>query len=238
MGIVALLYSSVGLAGGSSYIALLTIFGVEYLYIPTISLSLNIVVSTLGIFNFFRSRHGSLSLAWPFLVSSIPLAWVGGTIHLSALKFNQLLALFLLIVAVRIYLFPRLALIRRIEPPWSIPLSLLIGASLGFISGALGLGGGIYLIPLIVLFGLGSQKEAAACGALFIWVNSLAGLGARLASHPLPPLYLMGPMLVAVAIGGYSGSFIGANRISPRTMQRILGVIIIIAIGFLILKSF
>jgi len=235
-GIVAFLYSSVGLAGGSSYIALLTIIGVDYMLIPTISLSMNIMVSTLGAWNFFKGNHARLRLILPFLLSSIPFAWLGGTVHLPARIFQILLLIFLAIVAMRIYLFSSFKSLARPGRTAGMLLSLVIGSGLGFISGALGLGGGIYLIPLIVIFGLGEQKEAAACGSFFIWVNSVAGLVARLGSHPVPPTSILVPLLISVAIGGYAGSFLGANRFSPRTMQRLLGLIIIVAISFLLRK--
>lgn len=235
---VALLYSSVGLAGGSSYIALLTIFGIDYLFIPTVSLSMNIMVSTLGVWNFFKGRHARLRLILPFLISSIPLAWLGGTIHLSPQIFHTLLFIFLAIVALKIYCFSSFKITAKPSQPLAIFLSLAIGAGLGFISGALGLGGGIYLIPLIVLFGLGNQKEAAACGTFFIWANSVSGLAARIGSQPIPPFKILAPLLVSVAIGGYAGSFFGANRISSQTMQRILGIIIVIALMFLLPKCF
>jgi len=235
---VALLYSSVGLAGGSSYIALLTIFGLDYQLIPSVALSMNIMVSTLGAWNFFRGHHTRARLILPFLISSTPMAWFGGTIHLSSQFFHILLLIFLSIVALRIYLFSNFRAMAKPGPAAALLLSLTIGAVLGFISGALGLGGGIYLIPLIIIFGLGSQKEAAACGTIFIWVNSVAGLAARLTTQAMPPIHLLAPLLFAVTIGGYFGSFLGAYRISPKTMQRLLGLIVVIAIIFLLPKCF
>ncbi|NOX26342.1 MAG: sulfite exporter TauE/SafE family protein, partial [Deltaproteobacteria bacterium] len=236
-GMVAFLYSSVGLAGGSSYIALLTIFGASYVVIPTISLAMNILVSTIGTVNYFRGRHARIRLIAPFLISSIPMAYLGGTVRLPAHLFNILLIVFLAVVALRIYLFNQFSLRWQLRASSKILVSLLIGLILGFISGALGLGGGIYLIPLIILLGLGTVKEAAACGSLFIWVNSAAGLAARLNHQPLPDIGIL-PLLVCVGIGGYAGSFLGANRFQPRTMQRLLGVIVLIAIVFLLKKTF
>ncbi len=235
---VAFLYSSVGLAGGSSYIALLTIFGMDYVLIPTVSLSMNIVVSSLGGWNFFKGKHARWWLIIPFLVSSIPFAWLGGTIHLPAKTFHILLCIFLALVAVRIYCFSTFKAMASPGKTAGLFISLVVGAVLGFISGALGLGGGIYLIPLIVLLGLGHQKEAAACGVFFIWVNSVAGLAARLGSRPWPPLMEMVPLLICVGIGGYAGSFLGANHFSAKVMQRLLGLIIIVALMFLLPKIF
>jgi uncharacterized membrane protein YfcA len=234
-GVIAFLYSSVGLAGGTSYIAILTIFGASYVVIPTISLTMNILVSTIGAVNYFRGRHARIKLIVPFLISSIPMAYLGGTVHMPAHLFNILLIVFLTIVALRIYIFNKLTLRLELKGKSKLLVSLLIGSILGFISGALGLGGGIYLIPLIILLGLGTEKEAAACGSFFIWVNSVAGLVARLSTQTMPSLDII-PMLICVGIGGYVGSFLGANRFKPRTMQRFLGVIVLIAIAFLIKK--
>lgn len=206
--------------------------------VPTISLSLNIVVSTLGAWNFIKGRHARFHLILPFLLSSIPLAWLGGTVHLPARIFHLLLLFFLSIVALRIYCFSSFTSLTKPHKLSALFISLIIGSGLGFISGALGLGGGIYLIPLIVIFGLGSEKEAAACGVIFIWVNSVAGLAARLGSQALPPISTLLPLLAAVAIGGYSGSFLGATHFSPRAMQRLFGLIILVAIGFLLPKCF
>ncbi len=234
-GLVAFLYSSVGLAGGSSYIALLTIFGASYVFIPTISLAMNILVSSIGAINYFRGHHARFRLIFPFLISSIPMAYWGGSIHLPANIFNILLIIFLSIVALRIYLFNKFSLHYELDNKSKIIASLFIGIILGFISGALGLGGGIYLIPLIILLGLGTEKEAAACGSFFIWVNSIAGILARLQTQPLPDAGII-PLLIFVGIGGYAGSFLGANRFKPRTMQRLLGIIVLIAIIFLLKK--
>jgi len=233
---VAFLYSSVGLAGGSSYIALLTILGVDYAVIPTVSLSMNIVVSTLGAWNFFRGRHVRSRLIWPFLVSSIPMAWIGGMVQLPARVFEVLLLIFLVNVALSIYLFSNFRPLARPGRRAALLISLTMGTGLGFISGALGLGGGIYLIPLVVFLGLGTQKEAAAYGIFFIWVNSAAGLASRLGNHLLPPLTILLPLLLSVAAGGYAGSKLGANRFSPLLMQRLFGVVILLAISFLLHK--
>jgi len=235
-GVVAFLYSSVGLAGGTSYIALLTIFGASYTIIPTISLAMNILVSTIGAINYFRGNHARITLIAPFLISSIPMAYLGGTVHLPAHLFNILLIIFLAIVALRIYIFNQFSLRLHLKGQNKILVSLLIGMILGFVSGALGMGGGIYLIPLIILLGLGTEKEAAACGSFFIWVNSIAGLSARFNTQSLPGQSII-PLLVCVGVGGFVGSFLGANRFQPRTMQRTLGVIVLIAIVLLIKKT-
>jgi hypothetical protein len=124
---------------------------------------------------------------------------------------------------------PQASMRLNISPAQKYLLTLLIGAALGFIAGTVGIGGGIYLVPLILILGLGNAREAAASGAIFIWINSLFGLASRLQynSIDLQPFILL---LVAVVIGGTMGSWLGANRYQPRTMEKILGVIIILAV--------
>ena len=110
---------------------------------------------------------------------------------------------------------------------------ILLGAILGFIAGAVGIGGGIYLVPLIIMFGLGTEKEAAAAGAMFIWVNSLVGVIARAQLGTFDPQFII-PLGIAVFIGGFGGSYFGAVKFETRTIQRVMGGIVIIAILFLL----
>ena len=108
-----------------------------------------------------------------------------------------------------------------------------LGGVLGFIAGAVGIGGGIYLVPLIIMFGLGTEKEAAASGAMFIWVNSLVGVIARSQIGTFDPQFIL-PLAIAVLIGGFGGSYLGAVKLEPKTIQKVMGSIIFIAIIFLI----
>ena len=149
--------------------------------------------------------------------------------------FYWLLLATLVLVAVRIYFFRESRFHLNLSDNGKLITSLIIGSLLGFIAGAVGIGGGIYLVPLIIIFGLGSEKQAAACGAIFIWMNSAAGLAARLQYQQLDLLQFW-PLLVAVIAGAGLGSLLGATRYSPQTMQRLLGLIIIVAIVFLIKK--
>jgi uncharacterized membrane protein YfcA len=232
---VAFAYSSVGLGGGSSYTALLAILGYTTVTIPMVSLVLNLVVTTTGSYNFIRNRHARLALIAPFLVSSIPMAYLGGALQLSKTVFYWVLLASLVLVAVRIYGWKNTAFHLKTSRTGQIAISLLAGSCLGLVAGIAGIGGGIYLVPLIIILGLGTQKQAAACGAIFIWLNSLAGLISRL-QHNAIDLTSHVPLIVAVAVGGALGSFLGASRLPPRTMEKILGVIILLAIVFLIRK--
>ncbi|MEJ2117214.1 MAG: sulfite exporter TauE/SafE family protein [Alphaproteobacteria bacterium] len=229
--LVAFFYASVGLGGGSSYTALLAVFGVSAATIPVVSLLLNLLVTTLGSLIFLANGHTRLRLVAPFLLTSMPMAYVGGTLHLPKNLFYLVLLVSLSIAAFRIY-FPGNAKPISLDDRIKIPLALLCGAVLGLVTGIVGIGGGVYLVPLIILLGLGTAKEAAACGAFFIWANSLAGLAARL-QHQTIDFGDFTPLMFAVVIGGLAGALLGANRFDPRTMQKVLGGILIVAIVFL-----
>lgn len=230
-GAIAFFYASVGLGGGSSYTALLAVLGISTQIIPTISLSLNILVTSIGSVVFLYNGHGPLKLIAPFLISSIPMAYIGGLLHVPKNIFYMLLLISLCFAAWRIYIpantkkFPM--------KQWTkITLALISGAALGFLAGVVGIGGGIYLIPLVIILGLGTEKEAAACGAIFVWANSVAGITSRLHQGELD-LAGYSPILIAVLVGGVSGSLLGAGKFSPRTMQKILGSILVVAIMFM-----
>jgi uncharacterized membrane protein YfcA len=202
---VAFFYASVGLGGGSSYTALLVIFGAGGATIPMVSLTLNVLVTTVGSIVFLSQKHARLRLIAPFLITSIP--------------------------AMRIY-FPKKTKPLELDDQAKFFLALGCGSVLGLIAGIVGIGGGVYLVPLILILGLGTAKEAAACGAFFIWVNSVAGLAARLQYNSIDLVPYM-PLIIGAVIGGLVGSILGAGRFEPRTMQKILGTVLVVAIFFL-----
>jgi len=233
--LIAFMYSSVGLGGGSSYTALLAILGFNALSIPMISLTLNLVVTTLGSFNFIRNKHARLKLIIPFLVTSIPMAYLGGALQINKDIFYWVLLISLVFVAVRIYLWNSVSLQLQLSTRQQLFISLLAGSLLGLIAGIAGIGGGIYLVPLILVLGLGSEKEAAACGSIFVWINSASGLVSRMQFNPVD-LSEYVPLIIAVFVGGALGSYMGSSRFSAKTMDRILGLVILVAIGFLFRK--
>ena len=209
----------------------MVILGFSASVIPTVSLVLNLLVTTFGSVLFFQQKHTRLKLIAPFLVSSIPMAYLGGALHVPKEIFYIILFLSLSFAAWRIY-FPKDAKPLPFGPHGKMFLSLAAGSLLGLIAGITGIGGGVYLVPLIIILGLGTAKEAAACGSIFIWVNSLAGLLARMQynSIDLSP-YL--PLFFAVLIGGAGGSYLGSARFVPATMQKILGSILVVAVFIL-----
>ncbi len=230
--IVAFIYSSVGLGGASSYTALMAIFGISTLAIPMISLSLNLFVTSVGSFNFIRNKHAKIKLILPFLISSIPMAYLGGSLKLQKEIFYWVLLISLVFVAVRIYIWKNTTIKLDINQNGKIIISLIAGSILGLVAGIVGIGGGIYLVPLILILGLGTEKEAAACGAIFIWLNSFSGLLSRFQYNSIDLTNYI-PLIVAVLAGGTLGSFMGSFKFSPKAMEKILGTVIIVAILFL-----
>ena len=228
---VAFFYASVGLGGGSSYTALLVIFGAGGATIPMVSLTLNVLVTTVGSIVFLSQKHARLRLIAPFLITSIPMAYVGGILHLPKMLFYLVLLVSLAFAAMRIY-FPKKTKPLELDDQAKFFLALGCGSVLGLIAGIVGIGGGVYLVPLILILGLGTAKEAAACGAFFIWVNSVAGLAARLQYNSIDLIPYM-PLIIGAVIGGLVGSILGAGRFEPRTMQKILGTVLVVAIFFL-----
>lgn len=233
--VVAFVYSSVGMGGGSSYTALMVLTGFSTLAIPMVSLSLNLLVTTLGSYNFLRNRHGKWRIIMPFLLSAIPFAYVGGALQLPKSVFLWVLLASLLLVAARIYLWQNTSFNLQLSPKQKIGVSLFAGSILGLIAGIVGIGGGVYLVPLIIMLNLGTPKQAAAAGVVFVWVVSLSGLVSRLQYNSIDLLNYV-PLIGAVLIGGFLGSYWGSFKYSPKTLEKVLGVIILAAIGFLLKK--
>lgn len=231
--LIAFIYSSVGLGGGSSYTALMAIFGISYQIIPTTSLTLNLIVTSIGMIHFWKNGHGRLNLIIPFLITSIPMAYFAGTLELPERIFNIFLLITLIFVVIRIYLINDLKISIQLTGIQKWIFIFGLGGVLGFIAGAVGIGGGVYLVPLIIMFGLGTEQEAAASGAMFIWMNSLAGLIARAQTGTFDPQFIL-PLAIAVIIGGFGGSYLGAVKLEPKTIQKVMGGVIFIAIMFLI----
>ncbi len=232
---IAFTYSSVGLGGGSSYTALMVLFGVSALAIPLISLSLNLFVTTITSYNFIRNRHGNIKLIIPFLIPSIPMAYLGGSLTLPKEIFYLVLLTSLVFVAARIFFSKHTTIRIAISHRGKVVVSLLAGSGLGLLAGAVGIGGGIYLVPLIIILGMGTEKEAAACGAVFIWLNSFSGLASRLQYNSVDLSDFI-PLIIVVVVGGALGSYMGSFKSSPRIMEKTLGSVILLAIFFLTKK--
>jgi hypothetical protein len=229
--VVAILYSSVGHGGASGYIAILALFSLAPAAFKPTALVLNILVSAIATFYFSRAGHFSWHLFWPFAATSIPFSFLGGYLRLPTHVYQPIVGIVLLASAYR--LFPRKDSEATDVLRPSITAALVIGAALGFLSGMTGVGGGIFLSPLLLLLGWARVKEISAVASLFILVNSIAGLLGHIGSLQSMPRYV--PILAVAALaGGITGSFFGSNRIPASGIVRALSVVLIIA-GFKLL---
>src|SRR5436309_5327356 len=225
IGIIAFLYSSVGHAGASGYIATMTLFGLAATVIRPTALVLNILVATIGSFQFWRAGHFSWKLFWPFALLSVPAAYLGGYIQPSASILRILIGLVLLFSAARL-------IFRRGDPAETVapskPTAVGVGAGLGFLSGLTGTGGGIFLTPLLLFCRWAHIRQAAAVSAVFILVNSIGGLvGYFTAVRSLPVLGLY--LAIPAIIGGAIGSHLGSRRFPVRAISILLAIVLAIA---------
>lgn len=165
----------------------------------------------------------------------MPMAYLGGSIQLPKEIFYWALLITLVFVAVRIYFWQNTTIKFDIGKKGKLIISLFSGSILGLIAGIVGIGGGIYLIPLIIILGLGTEKEAATCGAVFVWLNSFSGLLSRVQYNSIDLTNYI-ELIVAVLAGGTLGSFVGSFKFSPKVMEKVLGLVIIIALFFLAKK--
>jgi hypothetical protein len=223
--LIALLYSSVGHAGASGYIAVMALWGIAPAEIRPTALFLNILVAILGSLQFWRAGHFRWALFWPFALLSVPAAYLGGYLHLPALLLRVLIGLVLLMSAVRL-------IFRRTDPPNPQapprPVAVGVGGALGFLSGLTGTGGGIFLTPLLLMMNWARIREAAAVSALFILVNSIAGLSGYLrANQSMPRLAFI--LAGAAVLGGAAGSYLGSRRFAVRTISILLASVLVIA---------
>jgi uncharacterized membrane protein YfcA len=225
--IVAFLYSSVGHAGASGYIAVMTLFGLAPTVIKPAALVLNILVATLTAWQFWRAGHFSWRLFWPFALLSVPFAFVGGYLNLPTHIFKILVGVVLLYSAAR-FLFESASDREPHEP--SKPTALCVGAGLGLLSGLTGTGGGIFLTPLLIFMRWAKTKTASAVSALFILVNSVSGLLGNISSTRQLPLFAL-PLVAAAVSGGAVGSYLGSRQFSPRFIKKLLAIVLTIA-GF------
>ena len=225
VGVIAFLYSSVGHAGASGYIAVMALWGLTPTVIRPTALLLNILVASIGAFQFWKAGYFSWKLFWPFALLSVPAAYFGGYLQLPASVLKILIGLALLFSAVRL-------IFRRADPPAVDPpangVALGVGGAIGFLSGLTGTGGGIFLTPALLFFQWAKIRQAAAVSALFILVNSISGLvGYFSAKHSVPMLgFTLAP---AVIICGALGSYLGSRRFPVRTISLLLATVLIIA---------
>lgn len=227
----AILYSSVGHAGASAYIALMALFGVPPAVMRPTALVLNLFVGSIGSFRYWMAGLFRWRTLWPFLIGSIPFAFLGGSIKIPGDFYRPLMAVILLISAVRL-LWPNK---EKLDGAWhdpSIPVAILSGALIGLLAGLTGTGGGIFLSPLLILMNWSSPRNASGVTVLFILANSIFGLmGNATSLTALPPM--LPYYIVAVVAGGLIGTSLGIRFTNPWVM-RALGVVLLIASAKLI----
>jgi uncharacterized membrane protein YfcA len=224
---VAVLYSSVGHAGASGYIAVMSLLSVAPAEIKPIALALNILVASIGTWQFWRVGHFSWQLFWPFALLSVPFAFIGGYVNLPTQGFKVLVGIVLLLSAIQFLLRP---------PPESEPrqppriVALGAGGFLGLLSGLTGTGGGIFLTPFLIFMHWARTKSAAAVSAPFILLNSASGLAGNLSATKSFPEFAWA-LVIAVIVGGTIGSWFGSHRLPHLTIKRLLAIVLTIA-GF------
>jgi uncharacterized membrane protein YfcA len=224
--IVAFLYASVGHGGASGYLALMALFSFAPETMKPTALLLNLFVAAIAFYHYYKTGNFNKNLFFPFALASIPMAFLGGMIEVEATIYKNILA-FLLIFAIlkMLNVFGKeSSYIKKIKL-WQ---GLLVGGIIGFFSGLIGIGGGIILTPIILLLHWGKMKEAAAVSALFIWVNSAAGLTGQISSDVTIPNQSY--ILVAFAlIGGFLGSYYGSRKFNNKKLRHLLATVLIIA---------
>lgn len=224
--VVAVVYASVGHGGASGYLAALSLLGYDPARMASSALILNLWVAGLAFLAFWRAGHFCWARSWPFLVASIPAAIFGGWLPVAQPTYHRLLAAVLCVAAFWLWVRPQESGVIREGPPRPVALSL--GAGIGVVSGIVGVGGGIFLSPLLVLCRWAWPKQAAATSALFILLNSLGGLAGRFLAGRWEVGSML-PLLAAAFSGGWIGSHWGAHRASNPWLCRILGIVLAVA---------
>ena len=224
--IVAFLYASVGHGGASGYLALMAIFSMAPAVMKPTALLLNLFVSSVSFIQFYRGGYFKWKIFLPFALASIPLSFLGGTIAIDSAIYKKILGILLLVPVIRFFFF------KNVDPkdlqPTSFILSLLIGAVIGFLSGMIGIGGGILLSPILLLLKWTDQKQTAAISALFIFVNSIAGLAGQLTKG----IEFSSDMFIYVGVafvGGMFGAYMGSFRFPQTALKNVLACVLALA---------
>ena len=223
--VVAFLYSSVGHAGASGYIAVMSLCGLAATFVRPTALVLNILVACIGTFQFWRAGHFSWRLFWPFALLSVPCAYLGGYLRLPSELLKMLIGAVLLFSAARLFF--------RHRDPADVtlpaqPAAIGAGAAIGFLSGLTGTGGGIFLTPLLLFCRWATIKRAAAVSVLFILVNSIAGLAGFLTSGQQVPQSAW-LLAIGAVLAGTAGSYLGSQHFPVRTISLLLAIVLVIA---------
>ncbi len=223
--VVAILYSSVGHGGASGYLAVMALLAVSPAVTRPTALVLNLFVASIAFIQFYRAGHFDWKVFAPFAAASVPMAFVGGMIQIPTTVYKIILGVVLILASIRLAI--NLKTTREAHAP-NIWLALIIGAGLGFVSGLVGIGGGIFLTPILLLINWTEMKKAAGVSALFILVNSISGLLGNYAQVSQLPSSVWFWISAAV-VGGIIGSTLGSYRFNSLTLRRVLAVGLLLA---------
>ena len=237
IGIVAALYSAVGHGGASGYLAVLSLLGkpANHEHVAAVALVLNILVSAISLAAYAKAGHFSLKITWPLIIASVPLAFLGGLLKLSDKAYFALLGITLLLAALRMFFFNP-APSQSILTDVSKAKIMAVGGTIGFASGVVGVGGGVFLSPLMLLLKWADVKTTSATAAAFILVNSLAGVAARVSRGGFD-VGDATPLIASALIGGLIGSGLGAYVLSRRALCVVLGTVLLIASTKLLIQE-
>jgi uncharacterized membrane protein YfcA len=224
--LVAFLYSSVGHGGASGYLALMALFSISPDVMKPTALLLNLFVSLTSFIQFYRGKHFNWKIFLPFAIASVPMAFVGGLITVDADVYKKILGL-LLIVPITRFLFFQNIKVKELKKS-NLYLSLLIGAAIGFLSGLIGIGGGIILSPVLLLLKWTDMKQTAAISALFIFVNSLSGLAGQL-TRGINFSADMYAYVVVAFVGGVCGAYYGSLKFQQNILKYMLAIVLMVA---------
>lgn len=233
--VVAFLYASVGHGGASGYLAIMALYGIAPTIMKPTALLLNIFVSAIAFIQFYNAKHFKPKIFWPLAIASIPLAFLGGQLGIKNALYNQILGVVLLIPITRFLLASSEDDNKTIEARINLPI-ILAAAAIGFLSGLIGIGGGIILSPILLLLRWTDQKQTAAIAAPFIFFNSLAGLAGQLYNGIQFDKSMIAYTAIAIA-GGLLGSRLGALKFKQNILKIVLALVLTIAALKLIFSS-
>ena len=227
--VTSILYSSVGFGGGSTYLALLLIWEIPYFIFPAIALSCNIIVVSGNCFNYIRAGNLNFKLLIPYLVGSIPMAYIGGSLPIEKKLFEILLFLVLSIAGIFLLMNFK-SYDDKTESYKKIPtiFSVMIGGALGFVSGVVGIGGGIFLSPILFLIRAGKPKHIVTTASLFILINSISGIFGQLTKNSVfNEVTNYWYLFLAVLVGGQVGNFLNLKIFPTRTLSLVTAILVI-----------
>ena len=227
--ITAILYSSIGFGGGSTYLALLLIWDIPFYIFPILALICNIIVVTGNSINFIRTRNINLSLISPYLIGSIPFAFFGASMSIEKNLFEILLFFVLLVAGIFLLIeskaFNKDKIVIRQVPRF---ISIFIGSTIGFLSGLIGIGGGIFLSPILFLLKAGYPKHITSTASLFILINSIFGVAGQLTKNIVFDEFLnYWPLFLAVLVGGQIGNFLNIKLFSNKILAVLTSFLVI-----------